>query len=132
MGTVRSNQGIERRCRAVVPDTTSGDLLLATRTCGWDMITDWPRISTLTCKLKTNFDRRQKTEGDETYDTGLDIEDNDKRIQTENDDIVPETRDHDTGLLTKRHDSKELLRRDQDKGLENRDYDERQYIEDKV
>merc|ERR1712212_163008 len=99
MGTVRSNQGIGRRCRAVVPGTTSGDLLLATSTCGWDMITDWPRISILTCKLKTNFNRRQKTEGDEA---------------------------HDTGLLTTRNDYKELLTRDQDKGPQNRDHYQRQ------
>merc|ERR1712013_587524 len=87
--TVRSNQGIERRCRALVPGTTSGDLLPVTSSCGWDMITDWPWILTPTCKLKTNFDKRLKAEGDEAQDTGLLAKQNGNKRQP--------TRAHDKG-----------------------------------
>merc|ERR1712013_249654 len=103
--TVRSFQGIERRCRALVPGTTSGDLLPVTSSCGWDMITDWPWILTPTCKLKTNFDKRLKAEGDEAQDTGL---------------------------LAKQNGNKRQPTRAHDKGQDRRDHDQRQDTEDKV
>merc|ERR1712013_46008 len=103
--TVRSNQGIERRCRALVPGTTSGDLLPVTSSCGWDMITDWPWILTPTCKLKTNFDKRLKAEGDEAQDTGL---------------------------LAKQIGNKRQPTSAHDKGQNRRDHDQRQDTEDKV
>merc|ERR1712142_1178408 len=81
MGTVRSNQGIEGRCRALVPGTTSGDLVLATRTSGWDMITDWPRILTKTCQLKT-FHSRQNIEDDKTHDTRQKTDEQDTKKDT--------------------------------------------------
>merc|ERR1712013_252157 len=103
--TVRSNQGIKRRCRALVPGTTSGDLLPVTSTCGWDMITDWPRILTLTCKPKTSFDKRQKTKNNKAQDTEL---------------------------LTKQNGNKRLPSRANDKGQEKRAHNQRQDTEGKV
>ena len=60
---------------------------------------------TLTCKLKTNFDKRQKTEGDEAQDTGL---------------------------LAKQNGNKRQPTRAHDKGEDKRDHDQRQDTEDKV
>ena len=66
---------------------------------------DWPRILTLTCKLKTNFDKRQKTENNKAQDTEL---------------------------LTKQNGNKRLPSRANDKGQEKRAHDQRQDTEDKV
>ena len=60
---------------------------------------------TLTYKLKTNFDERQKTEGDEAQDTGL---------------------------LAKQNGNKRQPTSAHDKGQDRRDHDHRQDTEDKV
>ena len=60
---------------------------------------------TLTCKLKTNFDKRQKTEGDEAQDTGL---------------------------LAKQNGNKRQPTRAHYKGQDNRNHNQRQDTEDKV
>merc|ERR1739838_878227 len=76
MGAVWNNQGLKRRCRALVRGTTSGDLAPATTISGWEMITDLPRISTWTWKQKITIDKRLQTEGDEAQDKGLLTHDN--------------------------------------------------------
>merc|ERR1712106_537717 len=73
---VWNNQGLKRRCRALVRGTTSGDLAPATTISGWEMITDLPRISTWTWKQKISMDNRLQTEGDEPQDKGLLTHDN--------------------------------------------------------
>merc|ERR1711874_549860 len=130
MGTVRTWQGIERRCRALVPGTTSGDLVLATNNSGWDMITDWPRTPTWTWKLKIKFDRRQKTEGKEANDKRLDTNDNDSTLCV---------RDHDIGLQTKEHSTRQLTNdnskgkqySDHDTGLKTKEHDSERELPDK-
>ena len=66
---------------------------------------DWPRILTLTCKLKTNFDKRQKTENNKAQDTEL---------------------------FTKQNGNKRLPSRANDKGQEKRAHAQRQDTENKV
>merc|ERR1712106_470505 len=73
---VWNNQGLKRRCRALVRGTTSGDLAPATTISGWEMITDLPRISTWTWKQKMTIDNRLQTEGAEAQDNGLLTHDN--------------------------------------------------------
>merc|ERR1711872_236679 len=114
MGTVGPNQGIEGRCRALVPGTTSGDLVLATRTSGWDMITDWPRILTKTCQLKT-FHSRQNTEDDKTHDIRQKTDEQDTKKDTEVKNQGRETWDHDRILKTGEYDTL-LDTEDHDKG----------------
>merc|ERR1712151_26731 len=121
MGTVRSNQGIEGRCRALVPGTTSGDLVLATRTSGWDMITDWPRILTKTCQLKT-FHSRQNTEDDKTHDIRQKTDEQDTKKDTEVKNQGRETWDHDRILNTGEHDTL-LDTDDHDKGPKTKNKD---------
>merc|ERR1712151_27667 len=121
MGTVRSNQGIEGRCRALVPGTTSGDLVLATRTSGWDMITDWPRILTKTCQLKT-FHSRQNTEDDKTHDIRQKTDEQDTKKDTEVKNQGRETWDHDRILNTGEHDTV-LDTDDHDKGPKTKNKD---------
>merc|ERR1712142_1357537 len=123
MGTVRSNQGIEGRCRALVPGTTSGDLVLATRTSGWDMITDWPRILTKTCQLKT-FHSRQNIEDDKTHDIRQKTDEQDTKKDTEEKNQGRETWDHDRILNTGENDTL-LDTEDHDKGPKTKNKDQK-------
>merc|ERR1712106_225082 len=91
MGAVWNNQGLKRRCRALVRGTTSGDLAPATTISGWEMITDLPRILTWTWKQKITIDKRLQTEGDEAQDKGL---------------LTHENLRHDFGLQDKDKDSR--------------------------
>merc|ERR1739838_1198813 len=109
MGAVWNNQGLKRRCRALVRGTTSGDLAPATTISGWEMITDLPRISTWTWKQKITIDNRLQTKGEEAQAKGLLTHDNLR---------------HDFGLQDKDKDSRKRLK-DLGKNKDRNYYQER-------
>eukprot|EP00091_Calanus_sinicus_P017906 TRINITY_DN3907_c0_g1_i3.p2 TRINITY_DN3907_c0_g1~~TRINITY_DN3907_c0_g1_i3.p2 ORF type:complete len:159 (+),score=34.01 TRINITY_DN3907_c0_g1_i3:25-477(+) len=115
-----SFQGLERRCRALVRGTASGDLPLATTFSGQDMITNWPRTATWTWKQKVNINLRQQTDDKDTRQWtndkfGLDCQlpDNDKNRL----DQKHMTTDFDSGHKTK--NNSRTFERNEEKFFDN-------------